>query len=494
MARVRFRRGGPAESRARQQLVERMGALHGLPQKIGQILAVGELSGPRQAYTPLTEGPAALPAPEALAAMERALGRPLADCFRSVAPEGISASLGQVHRAVLPDGRAVAVKVQYPGIAEDLELDPAALGWLTAPIGGLRRGFDLAAYQREVGDMLRQELDYRQEAAAIKKFAGLTRDWPGVALPEVIAELSGDRILTMTWVEGETIAAARSWPPEERREVARTLLRLFFTGCLQWGWLHADPHPGNYRFTRAGGRAVVGLLDFGCVKQLDGAAVGGLADLIRAALDESVVPPPEEVLARYLALGFQGDLLAPAAHLLPELTRILLEPLRVLGPFPLTSWHPGERIAELLGPLRWNYRFAGPAHLIYVIRAFQGLLHYLEALDAPVSWSEVLRGIDPPRDPRVTAPARPVAKAATMKSKHLRIRVLESGRARADLTFGAGLAASLPDLVPPDLEDKLAARSIDVERIARDVVGREFEPGDLFLLDEGDKQIRVWLE
>ena len=495
MAQVRSRRNRAGAGRARARLVERMGALHGLPQKIGQILSLGEISAPEQTYTSLTECRGTLPAPEAFAEMEKCLGAKLSECFRTIEEEGISASLGQVHRAVLPDGRPVAVKIQYPGMAEALRLDLRALGWLTAPVGGLKRGFDLRAYQREVGAMLQEELDYRHEAEMIRIFAARTAEWEEVRVPTVIDELSGDRILTMTWVEGEPISAARHWPLEERRKLAACLLRLFLTSCFAWGYLHSDPHPGNYRFARSGGKATVGWLDFGCVKKLEAGQMQALAGLVGDVLDGRARGGTERVLARYLGMGFNRDLLTPMAHLLAPLSEVLFEPFGTAGEFSLLSWNLSERVGEILHEFRWNFRFAGPANLIFFMRAYQGLIQYLQVLDAPVNWQAALEEAWKDQEPASEPEPRPLSKARLkMKSEKLRIRITEANRTKVDLTFRAAVAENLPDLVPPELCAKLAERSIDVEKIAREVVARDFEPAELFQLQEGEKGIRVWLE
>ena len=494
MARGRLRRKR-AGDQDRLPLVERMGALHGLPQKIGQILSLSELSREDQTYTPLTEYRATLPAPAAFAEMEKQLGRPLDAYFRQMDDTGISASIGQVHRAVLHDGRKVAVKVQYPDIAESVRLDLRALGWLTAPMGGLKRGFDLKSYQREVGSMLEEELDYRHEALMIKQFAASTAEWDDVEVPAVIEELSGDRILTMTWVEGEPFSAVRRWPAETRRQLSRTLLRLFLAGCFRWGTLHADPHPGNYRFRQQNGRATVGLLDFGCVKRIDEDLRNELAGLLEDVIEGRIEQSADRALARYAGMGFRQDMLEPIAHLLAPLSRVLFEPFHAPQPFSLASWSLGKGVEQILGNFRWNFRFAGPAHLIFLVRAYQGLIQYLQALDTPIdwreAWEETRQDCTPSLEPAQSA--RQESRGA-MKSKSLRIRVSENKRMKVDLTFGARCAENLSDLIPPELQEKLRQRSIDIDETVRKVVASDFEPMELFQLEEGSKSVRVWLE
>ena len=173
LADVRASRKGSSQDAARQRLVQRLGLLHGLPQKIGQLLAFSEIDASDPAFTKLTENEPSLSAATARAEVERQLGGPIHSFFTSFEDRGIAASIGQVHRATTLDGRIVAVKIQYPGIAECVEFDLRALGWLAAPIGDLRRGFDLKAYRTEIGQSLRDELDYHKEAASLNHFSNL---------------------------------------------------------------------------------------------------------------------------------------------------------------------------------------------------------------------------------------------------------------------------------------------------------------------------------
>ena len=130
-----------------------------------------------QPFTTLTESDHVLTEGQATALVEDYLGLSIPEVFDRFDAKGIGGSLGQVHRGVLKDGRAVAVKIQYPDIAATLALDLKALGWLTAPIDGLRKGFDRRAYQTEVGAMLTRELDYRREAEMIRTFSRFTAEY-----------------------------------------------------------------------------------------------------------------------------------------------------------------------------------------------------------------------------------------------------------------------------------------------------------------------------
>lgn len=483
----------PATVAGTNSLVARLAALHGLPQKVGQVLSLGELDGSESVYTALTETPQVMPAAEAFAEMERALERPIQQCFARVDELGVAASLGQVHRARLHDGRQVAVKIQYPGIAETVETDLRALGWLTVPFGGLRRGFDMGGYRREVGAMLREELDYRHEAEMLKRFRSLMGGVPGIEIPTLVEEFSADRILTMSWMDGESFRAVRGWPVEDRRQIADVLLRLFLSSSFSWGLVHADPHPGNYRFRRDGKGPVIGLLDFGCVKRLSNDTVGALRALIEDTVAGNLRDNPRRAMARLEDVGFKPLLLATIEPLLPRLCEILFEPFLVNQPYDTTQWRLGQRVEEVLGSFRWNFRMAGPPALIFFMRAYQGLVQYLSALGTPLSWSSLYDEVVGPCKSEAWH-SREDGVAVAARSRELRIRVCRGGRTKAVLVFPAAAAANLLDLIPPEIDPKLAARRIDVAQISRSLAERGFPPGELFHLQEGDNNFRVWLE
>ncbi len=429
--------------------------------------------------------------------VEEELGRPLEACFADFHVEGIAASLSQVHRARLHDGRDVAVKVQYPGIADAVWQDLRALGWLTAPVGGLRRGFNLTAYQEEVRKTVAQELDFRKEAETIRRYRSLTKDAEDVIVPETVPAFSSGRVLTMTWLEGDRFGDVLRWPAAERQAVGESLVRLFLRGCFRWQLIHGDPHPGNLRFQRGPAGPVLGLLDFGCVKGLSNAVVDSFQWLIERVIEGSLYTRSAELLPRYVAAGFDEDLLAPMEHRLPGLTDLLFEPFQRDRPYRLSEWRMRERIEAVLGEDRWNFRFAGPATMLIVIRAYQGLLQYLAALDAAVNWHALFletishRGPSAAPGPSATLPNAPTREALSEK---LRVCVYRDGRKRVELTFRAIAAERIDELMPDDVLEALARRSIDIQAIKRRLQATGLAPGDVFTLDEENRQIRVWLE
>jgi predicted unusual protein kinase regulating ubiquinone biosynthesis (AarF/ABC1/UbiB family) len=495
MAAARLARDDAAVAKAKAHLVDRLGALHGLPQKIGQILSLSELTKDEKAFTDLTEGPPFMPPQAAFGEIEDRLGRPLMDVFRYIDPQGISASLAQVHKAQLIDGREVAVKFQYPGVDAAVWSDLNALGWLTAPMGGLNKGFDLASYQGEVRSILEEELNYRHEADMLQSFAKSTASTDYLVMPKVIDELSTDTLLVMTWLEGENIDAARLWPRDARCALATAMVEFFVRSCLEWGFIHGDPHPGNYRFIRQDAKVQLGLLDFGCCKRLPPATVQAFRCLVSSVIAGTTRDNVDQILQWYLDAGFDKDLTAPMANHLPALTEALFEPFKEAGPYDAAQWGLSSQVSEILGDLRWNFRFAGPANLLVFIRAYQGLLQYLTALDAPVCWRTAFEAVTDEAAPTPAPKELPASdQGESWQSDHLIIRVNEEGRTKVKLTFRAHVTNNLADIIPDDVKEKLDDRKIDLQAIVRDAVASKLGPQELFCLDEGKKVVRVWLE
>lgn len=198
-----------------------------------------------------------------------------------------TASVGQVHRAVMRDKREVAVKIQYPGVArairDDLantELLATFLRFVTAT-SGIK--VDIRAVAREAAARIGEEVDYCHEAAAIARFGELYRGHPSIRIPEVLPEVSSAQVLTMTYLEGMDYSAAQLADQDLKNSWAETITR-FVTGNYRHdNLLHADPHPGNYRFNTDG---TVGFLDFGCVQIFPEKQRWLWVSAVRAALEE----------------------------------------------------------------------------------------------------------------------------------------------------------------------------------------------------------------
>lgn len=480
-----------ARDDARARLISRLTRLHGLPQKIAQLMTTDDLLS--SSTVPHADEP---PRPVLATEQVKALLRQDAPhaSFEWIDP-GIPASLGQVHRARLKDGREVAVKVQYPGIREAIESDLKSLGWLMRPLGGLKRGFSMGDYRAELGDMLTEELDYRREAEMLRRYSKRLAGLDGLCCPKPIDGFCSERIITMSWIDGDAFDSCRYWTRDERALAAKALLGFFLRGVLEWNELFADAHPGNVLFRRDSSGPVVGIVDFGCVRSVPTGMADALKALIAAAYDKRLAAMPVvELVHWYERAGFNRALLEPMAAKLPPLTALILEPFASSKPFSIDHWRLSERAERILGNDRWNFRVAGPPSLLGFIRAYFGIVKHLQALAPALDWRAALDGIPFDR-PSPVAGANAAGEAPILSAPtDLRIRVQKQGRIRADLTFKGHLAAELPDLIPPEVAPELARRGIDVQQLAARAVENRFSPTTLFEFTDEEKSVRVWLE
>ncbi len=229
--------------------------------------------------------------------VEEDLGSPLGREFADFEREPIAAaSIGQVHRAELSDGRTVAVKVQYPGIAEAIHADLRNLKLALKMLSLIAPGIDTGAIADEIRERIGDELDYELEAQNHRAMARAYRGHPFVAVPDVVTSLCGERVLVSEFVDGERFAAARELPAAERDRIGEILVRFYLNGPLRHRLLNGDPHPGNSLFL-ADGR--VAFIDFGFFKRLSDVDVDQLLRSNRALWDRD----PAELLAVVSELG-----------------------------------------------------------------------------------------------------------------------------------------------------------------------------------------------
>ncbi|MFZ2114708.1 MAG: AarF/ABC1/UbiB kinase family protein [Solirubrobacteraceae bacterium] len=226
--------------------------------------------------------------------LERELGGRTEKLFAQFDWEPLAAaSIGQVHAARLRDGRAVAVKIQYPGVADaiyaDLKNTELLATFLSLTVGGMsprKMSFDLRGAAREMGERIIEELDYRHEAANQAEFAEYYRGHPFIHVPEVVGELCSGRVLTQELARGLLWSEALVARQELRDQWAEAIYRFVYGTYERIYQFNADPHPGNYVFHEDGS---VSFLDFGCVKRYRPAQVQMMDAIIRGCLSNDIL-------------------------------------------------------------------------------------------------------------------------------------------------------------------------------------------------------------
>jgi len=210
---------------------------------------------------------------------------PVQELFATFDDDSASAaSLAQVHRATLPDGREVAVKVQYPRVRELVPDEAKDMRRVLSLVAHLVKGVDLPTIARALERNLLNEIDYEQEASFIEAFQHNFVDDPSVEIPGVHRDLSKGRVLVMDWVRGENLARAlASAPQPEREEALRVLVNAYLKQILVDGLLHADPHPGNFLWQSDEQR--LGMVDFGACERIPDRTRFALHELYRAGME-----------------------------------------------------------------------------------------------------------------------------------------------------------------------------------------------------------------
>ena len=303
----------------------------------------------------------------ALATIEAELGAPAAELF-AVFPDYpvAAASLGQVYKAQLADGHWVAVKVQRPNLAFVLRRDLVLIRLLavaTAPLLPLNLGFGLGTIIDEFGRTLFEEIDYRREADNAERFAGLFADHPEVTVPRVDRHLSARRVLTTTWINGTKLQQRQEL--EARRLDPAALIRTGVIAGLQqlleFGYFHADPHPGNL-FALPGKTGPMGHLAY-----VDFGMMDSISDADRLTLTGAVVHlinrDFEGLAHDFVALGFLNPK-TDLAPIVPALEQVLGGALGDnVGSFNFKA------ITDRFSELMYDYPFRVPARFALIIRA-----------------------------------------------------------------------------------------------------------------------------
>jgi predicted unusual protein kinase regulating ubiquinone biosynthesis (AarF/ABC1/UbiB family) len=267
----RTRRMSAQHKRSAERIAALAGRLRGLLTKSGQYLSARPDLLPEEYIEPLARLQDAVPPkPYKLIArrIERELGQPVAALFAEFDPNPIaSASLAQVHHAVLSGGREVAVKVLYPGVEDLVRADLRNLGLIVAVVARIWPRYDFRAIYREIARLVPAELDLHHEAANCERIAADLAERDDVLIPEILRDLSSLHVLTMSFVDGigigdvEAQRAAGLDPPS----LAQRVVDIFGEQVLRHGFFHGDPHPGNI-FALRDGR--IALLDFGQALEL----------------------------------------------------------------------------------------------------------------------------------------------------------------------------------------------------------------------------------
>ncbi|HET9035892.1 MAG TPA: AarF/ABC1/UbiB kinase family protein, partial [Myxococcaceae bacterium] len=365
-----------------EKLVETLGDLKGAAMKLGQVASMDpDLFPPevRAVLARLQNEAPPMSFDRVAAVVEDELGGSPDELFAEFSREPMAAaSLGQVHRARLRDGRDVVVKVQYPGIDQALRSDIDNLGLVVKTMALAHRALDGRQYFHELAEELAHELDYSREGRLAREFAQASAGLPDIVVPEIIDERTSTRVLTMQHIPGQTLKTFLTSHPHnaERLRVSGLLIRAIHGAFLVDGTVHADPHPGNFMVMPDG---KLGVLDFGSVKRFSREFFEGHRDVFRIVLEQK----PIDTLALVRRVGFTVDLPDDEARaLLGELLHIAGRALRTDDyDYAHDTMAPDSRKLVTSHAAQF-LKIRPPAEGVMFIRAFGGLQQNLRLLGA----------------------------------------------------------------------------------------------------------------
>jgi predicted unusual protein kinase regulating ubiquinone biosynthesis (AarF/ABC1/UbiB family) len=320
-----------------RQIVAALGTMKGAAMKLGQVMSFLDVGLVPEEYREefqcklgeLRDSAPTVPFAKMRTVIESEYGQRLGEVFAEFDREPLAAaSIGQVYRARLRDGREVAVKVQYPGVAAAVRSDMQNLGMIMRLMKRVAPGLDARAIAREIRERIGEELDYELEASNQRAMARIFRGHPFILVPEVVGELSRERVMVSEFVRGLGFEALKDAPQAERDRLGEIVFRFYF-GCMyRHHQFSGDPHPGNFMRLEDGR---VAFLDFGLYKRID----VSVAEFELEA-QRMTVAGDGEALIRHLAAG--GFLAEPDRY----------EPEQILAQArDLTWWYTQDVELEL---------------------------------------------------------------------------------------------------------------------------------------------------
>lgn len=299
-----------------EQIVAALGTMKGAAMKLGQVMSFLDFGLVPEDYrdefqhklAALRDSAPEVSFKQMSKVIEQELERPIEELFAEFTQEPIAAaSIGQVYRAVLHDGREVAVKVQYPGVASAVRADLQNIGLLIRLMKRIAPGLDAKAVAQEVRERIGEELDYELEAQNQRSLARIYRGHPFIFVPDVVSDLSRERVIVSEFIEGMGFEEMRTLPKRERDRVGEIVFRFFFGSLYRHHQFSGDPHPGNF-ILLADGR--IAFLDFGLFKRMDANAVELELETQRAVSEGDA--------ERLLELAIETGFVANQKHLTAE--------------------------------------------------------------------------------------------------------------------------------------------------------------------------------
>jgi predicted unusual protein kinase regulating ubiquinone biosynthesis (AarF/ABC1/UbiB family) len=305
-----------------------------------------------------------------------------------------AASLGQVHKASLITGESVACKLQYPNMESVIDADVAQLNLILSLYESFNNALKTEAIREEIEERLREELNYLDEAKNLKIFQEIFKKTASIHLPQVYETLTTKRLLTMQWLEGNSVLSYCDAGSEFRNDIGKKLYQAWYHPFYSYGLIHGDPHPGNYKITEDG---QINILDLGCIRSFSGKFVSGVIELYRALQTHDQA----RAVHAYEIWGFE-NLNKEIIEIISEWAKLLYEPLlddRVrLIQSDLKGKVGWETAAKVHDQLSQAGGIRPPKEFVFMDRAAVGIGSVMMRLGVEQNWhhltEEMIQGFE----------------------------------------------------------------------------------------------------
>lgn len=383
-----------------KQLMEQLGDLKGPLLKVAQLLATIPNALPKEYAAELQKLQSQAPPMGWLFVRRRMiaeLGTDWEKKFKSFEKEAAAAaSLGQVHRAVSLKGEKLACKLQYPDMTSAVQADLKQLRLVMGVFEKYDNSLLTGDIQKEVSDRLYEELDYKLELRHQQMYGEMLEEEENVHVPRPLPELSTERLLTATWLEGAPIMTLMQEKPARRSEIALNLFRAWYVPLYYYGIIHGDPHLGNYTVQKDNS---INLLDFGCVRIFPPRFVKGVITLYNALQDRD----NDAAVSAYESWGFKG-LSKQTIEVLNIWAGFLYGPVledkvRPIGTVEKGGVYGREIASKVHAELKKAGGIKVPREFVFMDRAALGLGSVFLHLKAEVNWHKIFNELIADFDP-----------------------------------------------------------------------------------------------
>jgi len=300
-----------------------------------------------------------------------------------------AASLGQVHKAVIPNKKTVACKLQYPDMESAVSADLSQLKMIFSIYQSYNKAIKTDEVYKEITDRLKEELDYIREKKLMTVFRNIFSNTNFVNVPEAIDKLSTKKLLTMSWLEGDSILKYKNEKKEIRNIIAKNMFHAWYKPFYEYGIIHGDPHLGNYTIQK---NLSVNLFDFGCMRIFKGKFIKGVIDLYFALQKNDQA----KIVHAYEQWGFQ-DITKKKIEVLNKWAGFIYSPLMEDKIRKIQENDSGVYGAKIAAEVHKELKKLGgvkpPKEFVFMDRAAVGLGSVFMHLKAEINWYQVFNSL-----------------------------------------------------------------------------------------------------